>query len=511
MGTRLSIFADTATTTAAGHEHRHLVEEHTTTAADHQPPPCSRLPAHLLELIADKTRDAVAGLTLFRSVCPAWRAAVAAPRLLIPAPFNGAAPPPAGRSDHVVVFPLARGWSLVVDAHDTSCRLSHLLTGTTAALPSLTAVRATATSSRVTHLSYEHFDAPAAASPAPARVPRRRRSFPAKRRFRLALAAVVADAGDVAGERRRRRMRSGWKLRMDPRWMSILVKPQKPSPLPNTKIHLIRDGDSSFFLENNLQFAGAARFAVHMPPGAPAASADGMLILMFHLLQGQAGLLFCRPGDAAWTKVENPVVADGDPVRHGTSVFPFADFAYLDGKIFALDKDGATVVLDAGTLEVLDLVGMPPGTINFATKYGYGADGQDPGDDRRSNLHLVALPSKLLLVRIVTRFSEEPEAIDVFELRPDGGGGGSWSKVVGPDGIGGDYDLFLDGHHATFHGGGGGSRGNRIYYVHEKCIGDASAAAYCYSLQDDKLECVYRTPPEESDWEYSSIPSWFVP
>ncbi|KAL6594962.1 hypothetical protein ACP70R_048065 [Stipagrostis hirtigluma subsp. patula] len=105
-----------------------------------QPAECSRLPAHLLELIADKTRDAVSGVTLFRSVCPAWRAAAAeAPRLLLPVPRNSATTPPRAGSEHALVFPLARGWSIVVDVRDTSCRLSHLATGATAALPDLNA------------------------------------------------------------------------------------------------------------------------------------------------------------------------------------------------------------------------------------------------------------------------------------------------------------------------------------------------------------------------------------
>ena len=50
---------------------------------------------------------------------------------------------------------MSRGWSIVVDARDASCRLSHLATGATAALPSLNAVRQSG-SDAVTHLTYLH-------------------------------------------------------------------------------------------------------------------------------------------------------------------------------------------------------------------------------------------------------------------------------------------------------------------------------------------------------------------
>ncbi|KAL6639612.1 hypothetical protein ACP70R_023342 [Stipagrostis hirtigluma subsp. patula] len=214
-----------------------------------------------------------------------------------------------------------------------------------------------------------------------------------------------------------------------------------------------------------------------------------MLIMMYHLVHGQTGLVFCRPGDAAWTKLENPVLDELSPYK-SSSTLSFVDFAYFDGKVFALDRNGVTAVFDAATLEVIDLVGIPPGTTNFTTKlFGSGGEDHDPDSDRLNYLHLVALPSKLLLIRVHIK-SSEPESFDIFELGSDDDGV-SWCKVI---------DL---------HGGGGG-RGNKIYYVHESQIGDDSAAAYCYSLQDDKLECVYR-PPEGTDCEYSAIPSWFVP
>ncbi|KAL6594964.1 hypothetical protein ACP70R_048067 [Stipagrostis hirtigluma subsp. patula] len=464
-----------------------------------QPADCSRLPAHLLELIADKTRDAVNGVTLFRSVCPAWRAAAGeAPRLLLPVPLHSATTPPRAGSEHALVFPLARGWSIVVDVRDTSCRLSHLATGATAALPCLTAVRATA-ASRVVHVGYQHFDAPAAPETTEGRVPRQQRNFRAKRRFRMAVAG---------GGNRRRRRRSGWRVRMDPRWKKSLQPEKKYSPSPECKIQ-IKVHWYYMGLGSNLQFSEVIRFGVHV--GAPAASTDGMLIMMYHILHGQTGLVFCRPGDAAWTKLENPVLDELSPYK-SSSTLGFVDFAYFDGKMFAMDKNGVTAVFDAATFEVLDLVDAPPDTTNFSTKlFGCCADDQDPDDDMISYLHLVALPSKLLLVRVhVIRSSSEPESFDVFELGSDDDGV-AWCKVIGLDGFGSGYDLFLDGHHATFHRGDhGDGRGNMIYYVHQGKFGDARAAAYRYSLQDDELECVYR-PPEESDCEYSNFPSWFVP
>jgi hypothetical protein len=54
------------------------------------------------------------------------------------------------------VFPVARGWSVIVDLRDTSCRLSHLATGATAALPDINAVRA-AGAYRVVRHGYYYF------------------------------------------------------------------------------------------------------------------------------------------------------------------------------------------------------------------------------------------------------------------------------------------------------------------------------------------------------------------
>lgn len=37
-----------------------------------------------------------------------------------------------------------------------------------------------------------------------------------------------------------------------------------------------------------------------------------------------------------------------------------------------------------------------------------------------------------------------------------------------------------------------------------------SGAAYCYNMQDNKLECVY-VPSEDNGGTYTTRPSWFVP
>ncbi|XP_044397889.1 uncharacterized protein [Triticum aestivum] len=110
-----------------------------TRAAHREPLDWLDLPSELLELIAQRSRDPITGLTAFRSVCRTWRAASGqAPRLLLPAPRNRSAP--RAGSAHALVFPLPGGWSVVVDARDASCRLSHLTTGATAALPKISAV-----------------------------------------------------------------------------------------------------------------------------------------------------------------------------------------------------------------------------------------------------------------------------------------------------------------------------------------------------------------------------------
>ncbi|KAF0928554.1 hypothetical protein E2562_006000 [Oryza meyeriana var. granulata] len=150
----------------------------------------------------------------------------------------------------------------------------------------------------------------------------------------------------------------------------------------------------------------AVTSAVHVPASTPAASTDGMLIMMHHMLHGKTGMVFCRPSDAAWTKLDNPV--DDEDGSHPLS---FVDFAYFDGKMFGVDRNGTTAVIDAATLEVVDLVDVPPETARVK--------------------------------------SSKPERFDVFELGQDQDGALAWRKVAGHD-VGGNYDLFLDGHHATY-------------------------------------------------------------
>jgi hypothetical protein len=66
-----------------------------TRKGDPEQPDWLALTSDLLEPIAQRSRDIIAGVTPFRSVCRTWRAAVGeAPRLLLPAPESGAAPPP---------------------------------------------------------------------------------------------------------------------------------------------------------------------------------------------------------------------------------------------------------------------------------------------------------------------------------------------------------------------------------------------------------------------------------
>ncbi|RLM66258.1 hypothetical protein C2845_PM16G11910 [Panicum miliaceum] len=344
--------------------------------ADEEQPDWLNLPLDLLELIGQRTRDAVTGVSAFRSVCRTWRAAIGpAPRLLLPRAGAG----------HALVFPLLRGWSIVVDARDASCRLSHLATGATAALPRLN---------------------------------------------------VVFGGGSGA-----------------------------------TRLRYVQHTNRVPAIANDLEFTDLFRFAVHAPPDAPAAVA-GMTVMMYHM-------------------VEKPT-----PLGYG-----FFDFAYHDGKMFGLDTNGEMAVYDAATLDVLHPVRKPPDTPNLGNRmYGFGT--------RRSKdfnyVHLVAWPSKLVLVRTSVK-SSRPVAFSIFELgyTPDGL---AWFKVTDA----GNYELFLDGYHTTFRKNGANS-GTRIYYVHDEHCPQVSStiAAYCYSTQDNRLECVYSTPEDRP--ECSTKPSWFVP
>ncbi|KAJ1254630.1 hypothetical protein BS78_03G028100 [Paspalum vaginatum] len=367
------------------------------------------LPLDLLELIAQRSRNAVTGLAAFRSVCRTWRAVVGpAPRLLLPRCRRADDDPDLADdpADYTLVFPLSSGWCIVADGRDTSCHLSHLATGRTAALPKLNA-----TYDAVEHLGYVY--------------------------------------------------RAAWKV-SEPRLLCFM------------------DG---------------LRFAVHVPPGAA-----GMTILMHHMNR-PGSMVFCRPGDGAWTNVEKRwrTTAPTDLVGD------FLDFAYHDGKMFRLDIHCRTVVFDAATLDVVHRVPCPPLT---ATPNLSGND--------YDYIHLVALPSKLVLIQ-TSSVSCRPVAFHIFELVSDAGGL-AWVKVADA----GNYELFLDSYHATFKEniGNGAHRGTRIYYVHDDHQGPDGLSlfcprtAYCYSVHDNKLEGVYSRSPEDSraDEYYSTNkPSWFVP
>jgi hypothetical protein len=77
------------------------------------------------------------------------------------------------------------------------------------------------------------------------------------------------------------------------------------------------------------------------------------------------------------------------------------DFAYVDGEIFALDRDGVAVVFNSATLEVVNIINIPLEMLNLITKiYGRRAAHHADADvDVEDYLHLVALPRKLLMVR----------------------------------------------------------------------------------------------------------------
>ncbi|CAN6268410.1 unnamed protein product [Urochloa humidicola] len=382
--------------------------------ADQEQPDWSNLPSELLVLICERTGDDITVFPAFCSVCRAWRASAGPePRLLLP---RGAGARQGSESDHhALVFPLSRGWSVVVDARDASCRLSHLATGATAALPKLTAIHDG--SGAIRHARYEH--------------------------------------------------------------------------RPNEDIAIY--SNDTFLYYTYLDFTDCLRFAVHVPPSAPAAApaADGMTIMMYHMMQGWAGMLFCRPGDEAWTKVRKPAPAVG---------FGFFDFAYHDGKMFGLATNDKMVVYDAVTLDVLHLIQPPPATPNLLSKMcDLVAELQE-----FNYVHLVALPSKLVLVRTTVK-SSRPVAFSIVELgsAPDGL---AWLKAMDA----GNYDLFIDGYHTTYRESEANS-GTRIYYVHDeqRQVIPSTSAAYYYSMKDNKLECVYRLL--EDSPELSTKLSWFVP
>ncbi|XBJ09758.1 hypothetical protein VPH35_014774 [Triticum aestivum] len=395
-----------------------------------------KLPLDLLEPIGRRTRDAVMGVAIFRSVCRAWRAAVRpTPRLLLPAAQDSAAP--RGGSVYALVYPLSRGWSIVVDTRDVSCHLKHLPTAATAALPNLNAVRDSSATSEITHLGYEH--------------------APDREEPKLSAVHDGSAASEVTY--------LGYEQAPDHEEPNLNAVHDGSAPSEVT--HLGDEhapdheeaptdmGDDclrpvTLFLNTHLELSHYFTFAVHVPPSTPAASADGMVIMAYHLLRGHTGMVFCRPGDAAWTKVASP----------NSQYVAFADFAYSEseGKTLALDNKGVTVVFDAATLEVLYQVDLPPATSNFRYKHS----GRDAPDES-SCLRLVAVPGKVLLVKICIK-SSRPEGFLLFELSSGsekGDGGPVWRK------------------HATF-GDDRDGGGTRIYYFHDEYKIISRSACTCH-------------------------------
>ncbi|VAI53853.1 unnamed protein product [Triticum turgidum subsp. durum] len=175
--------------------------------------------------------------------------------------------------------------------------------------------------------------------------------------------------------------------------------------------------------------------------------------------------------------------------------------------MFGMDTNGEMAVFDAATLGALQLVARPPDMPNLSSKM-YGSS--CPRKEELDYVHLVALPSKLVLVVARTTVkSSRPVAFDLFELvaSPAPDGQLAWRKVAEA----GNYELFVDRYHATFwENDGANGGGTRIYYVHDKKK-VSTVAAYCYSTQENKLECVYRSPEDDGLPDCLTRPSWFVP
>ncbi|KAE8818294.1 hypothetical protein D1007_03924 [Hordeum vulgare] len=413
--------------------------------ADEEQPDWLNLPLDLLETIGNRSRDAVTGVTVFRSVCRTWRSALGhAPRLLLPASPNS--PVLRAGSEDALIFPLSRGWSIIVDARDASCRLSRPATGATVALPKINAIRdRSAASSDIMHVKYVHH----------------------------------TDEESACWFRRDKIM--------------------------------IQCRAYGVFFRNYLDFSDSFRFAFHAPTaaGAPAASAaDGMTIMMCHMwLLGRKTIVLCRPGDAAWRKL-----------GHCPSFsFDFVNVAHFQGRIYGLECDGSTAVFDGATLEFLHSVDAPP-----CATFKFKALIKEEYPREFDRINLVALPGKLLLVSTRVK-SLEAEGFSVFELlasRPEDGSRSCWRKVV-RGGIGGNYDIFMDSHHTAFTDNGAEGGIQRIYHVlsrkgnpktstYSYNISAKKKKPYSYNMQNDELECVHRSPPDDS-CEYSTRPSWFVP
>jgi hypothetical protein len=230
-----------------------------------------------------------------------------------------------------------------------------------------------------------------------------------------------------------------------------------------------------------------------------------MVIMMYHkwlhARTNATGVVFWRPGYASWTKISNP-----NPKGQN-----FVDFAYSDGKIFSMNNKCVTLVFDATTLELVYQVSVPPEASNFSSKMSCGGGPRVRDSLQTQSFHFVALPHKLLLVKVFMGAYDSCKPVDfhVFELRHQVANGLAWCKVTG-EGIGGNYDIFLDSYHATFSNTDDGS-GTRIYHADNELFGNARCVwGYCYSMDDNKLECIHE-PDRDDHTEYYTKPSWFVP
>ena len=161
-------------------------------------------------------------------------------------------------------------------------------------------------------------------------------------------------------------------------------------------------------------------------------------------------MVFCRPGDVAWTEI----------ARCPSPVDDYIDGTCFQGEIFGLRYSGETMVYEATTLKFLRVIDVPEATLKYSSYVDF------PFRLSLSDFHylnLVALPSKLLLVRTRVK-SSELEGFDVFELGSKHGDDDiSWRKVTW-DGIGGTYELFLDSYHTAFRENSTAG-GTRIYCV----------------------------------------------
>uniref|UniRef100_A0A0E0MA95 Uncharacterized protein n=1 Tax=Oryza punctata TaxID=4537 RepID=A0A0E0MA95_ORYPU len=198
----------------------------------------------------------------------------------------------------------------------------------------------------------------------------------------LATGATAGSTWRAAGDDWHRPMQPCWEVRMNPAWKrSFRHDPEHAIGDKQIRI-TIKFLWYFMFLESDLQFSHFLRFAVHVPADTPlAASTDGMLIMM----EDGHGFLPAR---------RRRLDEAGQPHRRRAGAcLQLGRLRLLTG------ARGTTAVIDATTLEVLDLVDVPPETYNISTKLLGTANGDDTVKSL-DYLHLVALPSKLLVVRM---------------------------------------------------------------------------------------------------------------